>query len=176
MMRRILVAFLVNLIAGCAPPTDWDAIYTEYFENLCGEMPCGWTQSGGPEGAARFVTTAAGARGLEVTGDDVRLRAESIHSTHSFATTITGRLMARCDTGSMLELRASLELSDGSIVTLGGEFAPDVRWRAPVEQTLVFQNGDLSDAESIERIIALQLLKRGTGTCEINGIVLRAFP
>jgi hypothetical protein len=178
MMKRTLGALLVWMISGCSATTDWNAIYTEYFENLCDDTPCGWTQSGGPSDAVRFVTTAAGARGLEVTGDDVRLRAEGMdrpNAYRGFASVVTARLVARCDTGSVLELRASLELSDGSIITLGSEFAPDDRWQPPMDQPLLAQDGELSDLTALERVLALQILKKGPGTCEINALVLRAI-
>lgn len=113
-------------------------------------------------------------------GDGVLVHAEPMGmptGSRQVISNVMARLIARCDSDSGLELRLNLELLDGNIITLSREFAPDDRWsEGPNDELLEPREESSSSVWEFERVLALQLLKRGPGACELSGMIIRAFP
>ncbi len=73
-MKHILWMLLFCL--ACRQPEQAPTrLFEEGFEELCDGMPCGWAQTGGDDGAVRFVETIfAGEHGVRLTGDGAAVR------------------------------------------------------------------------------------------------------
>lgn len=168
---------LAGALAGCPGRGVGDAIYVEEFEELCEGTPCGWSQSGGPDESARYVETLPGDHGLELIGDGVTVRGgpgEALASPR-FASTIAARAIARCDLGSSIEVRVSVELADGRPLTFGTEIVPDDSWERLLPDQGMNPLEPIPLPWRIARVLGVAILKRGTGTCEIDYLLFRAI-
>lgn len=178
-MRVSRVAILLALLApACSGTPDPDLVYIEDFESLCDGTPCGWVQSGGPDDAARYAETVPGDHGLELLGDDVFVRGPvpDALSRARFADRIAVRMSARCDFGSSLEVRVTIEEPAPvmRVMTFGKEVVPEDAWTNPLPDATLDPLEASPGPWQIQRVLGVSVLKRGAGSCEIDYLAIRA--
>jgi hypothetical protein len=178
--QLLVIAAAVGLLAGlsgCPGPRRGDLVWEEDFEASCGGVPCGWVQSGGPEGAVRSRETLPGEHGIELVGDGVSVRGpagERLPRSTS-AEEVAVRMTARCDAGGVLEVRVTIETVDGVRVTFAEELVPDPEWAMPLPDQVLTPIEGPSGPWNISRVASVGVRKRGDGTCEIAFLAIRAI-
>lgn len=175
-MRRSSLLWLASIaLAGCGPTIDRSAIYVEDFETTCEGVPCGWVQSSGPDDAARYVETLPGDHGLELVGDGVSVRSDADEALRGIAFTsiLAARVIARCDLVATLELRTTVELSDGRTLTLGRAITPEPTWSEMLVDQPLSAVDPIPPGWAIARVLGVSLRKSGAGSCEIDHLAIR---
>lgn len=177
-MRTSVIAIAIALAAiACNPRRDQAAIYVEDFETVCDGAPCGWFQSSGPEERALYVETLPGDHGIELVGDGVSVRSEAGEplELRVFTSALGARLVARCDALSTLELRTTVELTEGTTLTLGREIVPEDTWSTLLPDQTLNPVDVVPTPWSVRRVLGVSILKHGTGSCEIDFLSIRVL-
>jgi len=168
--RRVLSSWVLLgvILAGYAcEPDRRPPPYLEDFEGeLCDGAPCDWSRTSGTPGQASYVETIhPGEHALQLTGD-VEIRGPGNGLTLPGPEVLV-RMTVRCDSGSRLS--GALIITDDlgtRPLPIPNVFAP-TRWA----ETTVTVGGGGEIFES--RLVAIELTKTGTGSCEIGEIMIR---
>lgn len=179
-MRTSIAIVSALFVAACAPPDDPEMVLEEDFETLCDGLPCGWVLSGGPASGARWIETIPGDHGLELEGEGVFVRgpASPPLPRPTLIDTIAVRANARCDATSSVTVRVTIE--DGleadatRFVTFETELLPEAAWSSPLMDQVLEPVEPGATNWTMRRVLGLNLLKNGRGSCEIDYIGIRA--
>ncbi len=178
MRRSLTIACVAALAWGCSGTPDADLVYVDDFESRCEGLPCGWVQSGGEPGLANYIETVPGDHGIELLGDGTWVRGpvEDMLPITMFADQIVARIIARCDTGSSIEIRVTIgQLSTiAPTVTFGAELVPEDVWTRPLPDETLDPLGPTTSDWTVQRVLGVSLLKHGEGSCEIDYLGIRA--
>lgn len=169
----ILTAALLGSLAGCGVPEDPFVLFEEDFEVACDGTPCGWAQIAGPEGSARYVETLPGDHGLELIGDDVTVRGGSGELTPAFYVQLAARAIARCDPGSALDVRTTIEVRSGAVVTFEASFVPRSDWSERLADETLVPIDPVPPPWEPTRVLGVSVRKTGAGSCELDYLAVR---
>lgn len=170
---RIALLVVAGAIAGCDTPEDPFVLHEEDFETVCAGTPCGWAQITGPDDAVRYVETLPGDHGLELVGDDVTVRGGPGEIPPDFYQQLSARLVARCDPGAVLDVRATFELRDRRTVTFEASFGPPSDWSAVLPDESLRPVDPVPPPWELTRVLGVSLRKTGAGSCEVDYVALR---
>lgn len=166
----LVVAAALVIGLACQPDAFPDRLFLDDFETLCDGVPCGWEQTGGDAGRARWVETIhPGEHALELT-DEVTVRRTNITPPPDLllaTSTIGVRAAVVCEEAARLELVILLAEGSGATreesVSLSS-FGTEWETLSPV----LMLSGVVSDPA----VRAVILRKTGAGRCRIGELVI----
>ncbi|MFK7984927.1 MAG: hypothetical protein AB8I08_02775 [Sandaracinaceae bacterium] len=167
----LLVAAALVIGLACQPDAYPTRLFLDDFETLCDGVPCGWEQTAGESGRARWVETIhPGEHALELTDDVVVRRTGIVPAERPMVTTtLDVRVAATCDTGSTLEL--SLVVADATGATRDETlplsfFSGESDW-TNLSPAIVFE---MPLTDPVVRAVVLR--KSGAGRCRIGELAI----
>lgn len=162
------------LLSGCPQSADYALV--DGFEEACeGDVPCFWSMQAGSTGTVTWQETLPGEHGLLLVGGPMAILrdvpgvelAGGVDSSQ-----ITADIAARCDDGSELSIEVTVEaLASGAPSLLVGSVSPPSDWDGTLDA--VFLTADSGFSTFFNDVIAIRIVKDGTGTCEIDYFALR---
>jgi hypothetical protein len=187
-VRPWQAALAALALHACGPSEAEEFVYHEDFETTCDADgnpspdggPCGWIQTGGPDGSANYLETLPGDHGIQLTGDMVSVRGPAGRRFEQPAgfggIFVSARVIARCDRGSSLQLRATVELAAGGTTTIDADVQPDETWMGLLPEA-PFSGPGVSPGAGffVRQVLGVSILKLGEGSCEVDRLAIHLF-
>ncbi|MEM9067677.1 MAG: hypothetical protein AAGE52_04200 [Myxococcota bacterium] len=181
-MMRVIAFTLLGVLACRELPDGPERVFEESFEDRCDGVPCGWSQSAGPDAAVRSVETFhPGEHGIELRGDGTTVLSpmgEVAPAVLMFGS-LEANLSARCTDASLAIEVGLIDDATGISDTFRGRVSPPgdfarsitalIGDRALVDGGL---SGGIGGGAFEVRVNTVLLRLEGDGECVVDHLII----